>query len=51
MDCVGPIMDIYIHFTMNNDSWSTKAADIVDIEIYGGDCVSDIEDMIPTYVQ
>lgn len=32
MDCVGPIVDVYVYFTMNDDSWLTRAADTEDIE-------------------
>ncbi|CBX94795.1 hypothetical protein LEMA_P117980.1 [Plenodomus lingam JN3] len=32
MDIVGPIVDIYVYFTMNNDNWLTRVADTKDIE-------------------
>ena len=32
MDIVGPIVDIYVYFTVNNDNWLTRAADTKDID-------------------
>jgi hypothetical protein len=32
MDLVGPIVDIYVYFTMNNDNWLTRAADTKDVD-------------------
>jgi len=32
MDSIGPFLDIYVYFTMNNDDWLTREADIVDIK-------------------
>ncbi|KAI2474465.1 Polysaccharide synthase [Pyrenophora tritici-repentis] len=32
MDIVGPIVDIYVYFTINNDNWLTRAADTKDID-------------------
>ena len=32
MDYIGPIVDIYVYLTMNNDDWLTRRADTKDIE-------------------
>ncbi|GIK05268.1 hypothetical protein Aspvir_009372 [Aspergillus viridinutans] len=32
MDCIGPIVDIYVYLTMNNDNWLTRTADTKDID-------------------
>jgi hypothetical protein len=42
MDHIGPILDIYVYFTMNNDNWLTRAADTQDIK---GQDVDDVEEM------
>ncbi|KAI3553360.1 glycosyltransferase family 2 [Colletotrichum abscissum] len=32
MDLFGPVVDIYVYFTMNNDSWLTRVADIQEMK-------------------
>lgn len=32
MDIVGPVVEVYVYFTMNNDSWLTRTADTQELE-------------------
>lgn len=43
MDNIGPILDIYVYFTMNDDGL-TRAADVQDIEDWDIDSIEEIQD-------
>lgn len=32
MDIVGPVVEVYVYFTMNNNSWLTRTADTQELE-------------------
>lgn len=45
MDHIGPILDIYVYLTINNDNWLTRAADTQDIKDQDVDNAEEMKDV------